>query len=129
VVDRLRDMVITGGVNVSPTAVEEVLLEHPAVDDVCITGADDPEWGERVVAHVVTAAGSTPPSLESLRAFARDHLVAAELPRELRLVPAIPRTPAGKPRRSALRGTGSSGAPTPDHCQPPAPRLGRLKHQ
>jgi O-succinylbenzoic acid--CoA ligase len=129
VVDRLRDMVITGGVNVSPTAVEEVLLQHPAVDDVCITGADDPEWGERVVAHVVTAAGSTPPSLESLRAFARDHLVAAELPRELRLVPAIPRTSAGKPRRSALRGTGSSGAPTPDDCQPPAPRLGRLKHQ
>jgi O-succinylbenzoic acid--CoA ligase len=109
VVDRLRDMVITGGVNVSPTTVEQVLLEHPAVDDVCITGADDAEWGERVVAYVVPAAGRTPPSLESLRAFARDHLVAAELPRELRLVPAIPRTPAGKPRRSALRGTGSSG--------------------
>jgi o-succinylbenzoate---CoA ligase len=109
VVDRLRDLVITGGVNVSPTAVERVLLEHPAVVDVCVTGADDPEWGERVVAYVVPVDARTPPSLESLRAFGRHRLVAAELPREVRLVPAIPRTTGGKPRRAELRDAEQSG--------------------
>jgi O-succinylbenzoic acid--CoA ligase len=109
VVDRLRDLVITGGVNVSPTAVERVLLEHPAVVDVCVTGADDPEWGERVVAYVVPIDARTPPSLESLRAFGRHRLVAAELPREVRLVAAIPRTTGGKPRRAELRDAEQSG--------------------
>ncbi len=103
VVDRLRDIVITGGVNVSPTAVEDVLLEHPAVRDVCIAGTLDPEWGERIVAYVVPTEGCAPPSLQALRDFGRDRLVAAELPRELRLVTEIPRTPGGKPRRAALR--------------------------
>jgi O-succinylbenzoic acid--CoA ligase len=103
VIDRLRDIVITGGVNVSPTAVERVLLEHPDVADVCITGADDAEWGERVVVHVVPAHAGAPPSLGALRAWGRDRLTPAELPRELRLVETIPRTPAGKPRRAELR--------------------------
>ncbi|MBV8949245.1 MAG: AMP-binding protein, partial [Actinobacteria bacterium] len=108
VVDRLRDLVITGGVNVSPTVVEEVLVQHPDVVDVCVTGGEDPEWGQRVVAHVVAADARVPPSLESLRAFGREHLSAAELPRELRLVPSIPRTAGGKPQRAALRAHGSS---------------------
>lgn len=108
VVDRMRDIVITGGVNVSPSAVEAVLLEHPAVRDVCVAGAPDPEWGERVVAYVVPAEGTTPPSLRSLRDFGREHLLAAELPRELRFVAAIPRTSGGKPRRAALRDAGSA---------------------
>lgn len=108
VVDRLRDIVISGGINVSPTVVERVLAEHPDVLDVCVTGAPDAEWGERVVAHVVPADGRVPPSLESLRAFGRDRLTAAELPRELRLVEAIPRTAGGKPRRRELREAGSA---------------------
>jgi o-succinylbenzoate---CoA ligase len=106
VVDRLRDVVITGGVNVSPTAVERVLVEHPTVREVCVTGAPDDEWGERVVAFVVPTPDAAPPSLESLRAFARDRLTAAELPREVRVVTEIPRTPGGKPRRVTLRGRG-----------------------
>jgi O-succinylbenzoic acid--CoA ligase len=106
VVDRVRDLVITGGVNVSPTAVERVLVEHPTVREVCVTGAPDDEWGERVVAFVVPAPDAAPPSLESLRGFARDRLTAAELPREVRLVTEIPRTPGGKPRRVMLRGRG-----------------------
>jgi O-succinylbenzoic acid--CoA ligase len=103
VIDRLRDIVITGGVNVSPTAVERALLDHPDVADVCITGAYDAEWGERVVAHVVPAHAGAPPSLAALRDWGRDRLTPAELPRELRLVETIPRTPAGKPRRAELR--------------------------
>ena len=104
VVDRLRDLVISGGVNVSPSAVEAVLTTDPSVADAGVIGAADPEWGERVVACVVVADPDRPPTLTGLRDRARAALSAAELPRELRLVDAIPRTASGKVRRAELRG-------------------------
>jgi len=104
VVDRKKDLLITGGVNVSPTAVERVLARHPQVVDVCVSGTPDPEWGERVVAYVVPArADGDPPTLDDLRAFARPHLAPPELPRQIVLVDEIPRTPGGKPLRRLLR--------------------------
>jgi O-succinylbenzoic acid--CoA ligase len=106
VVDRLRDLVKTGGVSVSPTEVEAVLAAHPKVADVCVSGAPDPEWGERVVAYVVPADPTAPPpTLDDLRSFARDRLSAAKLPREAIMVDAIPRTPGGKPLRRLLTST------------------------
>jgi O-succinylbenzoic acid--CoA ligase len=102
VVDRLKDIVITGAINVSPTEVESVLLRHDAIDDVCVIGVPDEEWGERVVAVVVSA---DPPTLEELRAFAREDLSPAKLPKELRLVAEIPRSHSGKPLRRVLRET------------------------
>ncbi len=102
VVDRLRDLVITGGVNVAPSEVEAVLVAHPAVADVCVTGAPDPEWGERVVAHVVPADAAAPPSLAELRAYAGERLSAAKLPREVVLIDAVPRTAGGKSLRRLL---------------------------
>jgi o-succinylbenzoate---CoA ligase len=104
VVDRIGDVVNTGGVKVSPTEVERVLAAHPAVVDVCVAGRPDPEWGQRVVAFVVPALPADPPTLDGLRAFARRHLPAAKLPREVVILPAIPRTPGGKPLRRVLRG-------------------------
>lgn len=103
VIDRLRDLIITGGVNVSPVEVEQVLAEHPAVADVAVVGAPDDEWGERVVAHVVPADPADPPSLDDLRAFARERLTAPKLPRALVLVDAVPRSPGGKILRRTLR--------------------------
>jgi O-succinylbenzoic acid--CoA ligase len=103
IVDRLRDLIITGGVNVSPSELEQVLLQHPAVADVCVTGAADPEWGERVVAHVVPADPASPPTVADLRAFAADRLSPAKLPREVVVATAIPRTAGGKPLRRLLR--------------------------
>lgn len=103
VLDRLRDLVITGGVNVSPSEVEAVLRRHPGVTDVCVAGAPDPDWGERVVAYVVPADPAAPPTLADLRAFAADHLSPAKLPREAVILGAIPRTPGGKPLRRLLR--------------------------
>jgi O-succinylbenzoic acid--CoA ligase len=103
VVDRLRDLVITGGVNVSPVEVEQVLALHPGVADCAVTGRPDPEWGERVVAHVVPRDASAPPSLDDLRAFARERLTAPKLPRELELVVEIPRSTGGKVLRRELR--------------------------
>ena len=102
VVDRLRDLIITGGVNVSPTEVEAVLAGHPGVADVCVAGAPDPEWGERVVAHVVPRDPAAPPALEALRAFAGEHLSAAKLPRQVVIAGEIPRTAGGKPLRRLL---------------------------
>ena len=71
---RIGELIITGGENVWPQAVEAVLSEHPAVRDVAVAGRPDAEWGEAVVAYVV--AGDDPPSLDELR----DH-VKASLPR------------------------------------------------
>jgi O-succinylbenzoic acid--CoA ligase len=102
VVDRLKDLVITGGVNVSPTEVEDVLHQHAQVRDVCVIGAPDDEWGERVVAVVVAHDASAPPTLTELRAFARVQLTASKLPRELRLVEEIPRSASGKALRRHL---------------------------
>ena len=104
IVDRLGDMVNTGGVKVSPTEVERLLAGHPAVADVCVAGRPDPEWGQRVVAFVVPAEPADPPALDDLRGFAREELPAAKLPREVVLVSAIPRTAGGKPLRRLLPG-------------------------
>ncbi len=105
VVDRLRDLVKTGGVSVAPTEVEMALAGAPGVADVCVTGAPDPEWGERVVAHVVPTDPSAPPTLDDIRNFARDRLSAAKLPREVVLIDTVPRTGGGKPLRRLLTST------------------------
>ena len=102
VVDRLGDVVNTGGIKVSPTEVERVLAGHPSVADVCVAGRPDPEWGERVVAFVVPAVPAEPPALADLRAHARDHLPPAKLPREVVVVETIPRTAGGKVLRRLL---------------------------
>ena len=105
VIDRKKDLLISGGVNVSPTEVEATLSHHPDVHDVCIVGVADAEWGERVVAYVVPVDRARPPSLDLLRAFGREQLSAAKLPREVRIVEEIPRSPGGKPLRRLLRGS------------------------
>jgi O-succinylbenzoic acid--CoA ligase len=105
VIDRVKDLVITGGVNVSPTEVEGVLARHPDVHDVCVVGVPDDEWGELVVAYVVARPGARVPSLDELRAFGRERLSGPKLPRAARAVDAIPRTASGKPLRRVLRET------------------------
>ena len=109
VVDRLKDLVITGGVNVSPTEVEGVLAHHPDVADVCVVGVQDDEWGELVVAFVVPRAGARTPTIEELRAFGRDWLSAPKLPRALQAVDTIPRTASGKALRRLLRDSMATG--------------------
>ncbi len=103
IIDRRRDLVISGGVNVSPTAVEDVLAQHPDIADVAVAGAPDDEWGERVVAYVVPRDLRAVPELAGVRSFAREQLPAAHLPREVVLVESIPRTAGGKILRRELR--------------------------
>jgi o-succinylbenzoate---CoA ligase len=98
---RLDDLVISGGVNISPAAVEAVLREHDAVTDVVVFGRPDPEWGQRVVAAVVATSG-TVPQLGDLRAFVAARLGAPAAPRELHLVDDVPLLHSGKPDRRAV---------------------------
>jgi len=102
VLGRRDDLVISGGVNVHPDEVEAVLARHPGVAEAAVAGRPDPEWGQRVAAFVVPRDPARPPSLEELRAFARERLAAAKAPRELVLVPALPRGPSGKLLRRLL---------------------------
>ena len=97
---RRGDLIVTGGENVWPEAVEAVLRTHPAVDEVAVAGRPDPEWGARVVAYVVPADAA--PELDELRAHVKASLPAFAAPRELVLVGSLPRTALGKVRRSAL---------------------------
>jgi o-succinylbenzoate---CoA ligase len=102
VLGRVDDLVISGGVNVHPDEVEAVLADHPGVAEVAVAGRADPEWGQRVAAFVVARDPGRPPTLEELRAFARERLAPAKAPRELIIVPALPRGPSGKLLRRLL---------------------------
>lgn len=103
VVDRLRDIIVTGGVNVSPAEVESVLATYPGVADVCVTGRADADWGERVVAHVVAADPANPPAAIEIRAYAAERLAAPKVPRDIGFVDNVPRSAAGKVLRRLLK--------------------------
>jgi O-succinylbenzoic acid--CoA ligase len=105
---RRDDLIVTGGVNVHPAEVEAVLAAHPAVAEVGVRGLPDSRWGQRVAAWVVPRDPAAPPTLAELRAFALERLAAAKAPRELLLVPSLPRGPSGKLLRRLL-----PGAPAP----------------
>ena len=100
---RAGDLIITGGENVWPAPVEAVLAAHPDVREVAVVGRPDPEWGTRVVALVVPVDPNDPPSLESLREAVKRTLPAHCAPREIDVVPSLPRTALGKVRRGDLR--------------------------
>ncbi|MDQ2960658.1 MAG: fatty acid--CoA ligase family protein, partial [Candidatus Dormibacteraeota bacterium] len=102
ILGRLRDVIVTGGEKVSPGDVEHVLRAHPEVGDAAVVGEDDEEWGQRVVAMVVPAAGTTP-ALADLRDWVRARLPAYAAPKDMVVVGDIPRTPSGKVRRDAVR--------------------------
>jgi O-succinylbenzoic acid--CoA ligase len=98
---RLDEVVVTGGVNVAPAAVEAALREHPGVDDAVVFGRPDDEWGQRVVAAVVPTDGSAP-DLAALRSWVAERLGAPAAPRELHTIAAVPALHTGKPDRRAV---------------------------
>jgi O-succinylbenzoic acid--CoA ligase len=103
VAGRLDDLINTGGEKVWPAEVEAVLQQHPGVAEVAIVGRPDPEWGQRVVAYVVPADPTAPPSLDALRDHVARSLPRHQAPRQLILIPeGLPRTASGKVRRAAL---------------------------
>jgi long-chain acyl-CoA synthetase len=100
--DRVKDMIVSGGENVSPADVENVLMTHPAVADVAVIGVPDEKWGEAVKAIVVPAAGC-PPSEAELIAYARQRLAGFKLPKSVDFADVLPRTPSGKLLKRTLR--------------------------
>ena len=94
---RREDLIISGGVNVYPAEVEQVLGEVPGVDDIAVYGVDDEQWGQRVCAAVVGEVDDA-----TLDAHAREHLAPAKRPKEYHRLDALPRTPTGKVRRLDL---------------------------
>jgi acyl-CoA synthetase (AMP-forming)/AMP-acid ligase II len=101
-VDRKNDMIISGGENVYPREVEEILLTHPAVAECAVTGAPHAYWGEAVVAFVALRPGMSASS-EDLMDACRARLSRYKVPKEIRFVPALPRNPMGKVMRRTLR--------------------------
>jgi acyl-CoA synthetase (AMP-forming)/AMP-acid ligase II len=99
--DRLKDMVVSGGVNVYPREVEVVLLEHPDIVDVAVIGVPDPKWGEALLAICVSR--DQPPSPDDLIAFCRGRLGGFKVPRRYEFVSALPRNPSGKVLKRVLR--------------------------
>jgi fatty-acyl-CoA synthase len=107
---RRKELIITGGENVFPAEIENVLAGHPAVSEVCVYGADDEYWGERVEAAVVLVDGAQL-ELAELKAYAADAVASYKLPKALRIVDALPLTPNNKPDRRALRATAVTSSP------------------
>jgi long-chain acyl-CoA synthetase len=100
--DRIKDMIVSGGENIYPIEVEEVISQHPAVAEVAVIGVPDERWGETVKALVVLAPGATVEA-DELVAFARQRLAGYKLPRSLEFVAELPHSPAGKVLKRELR--------------------------
>jgi acyl-CoA synthetase (AMP-forming)/AMP-acid ligase II len=101
-VDRKHDMIISGGFNIYPREVEEVLYLHPAVQEAAVIGVPDPTWGEAVKAIVALKpdASATP---EELIALCLEHLARYKRPKSIEFVAALPKSPVGKILRRELR--------------------------
>jgi O-succinylbenzoic acid--CoA ligase len=100
---RADDLIITGGENVWPQPVEAAIQARADIASAAVVGLPDAEWGQRVAAHVVVAAGHEAPSLTDIRATVQAVLPRWHAPKELVIASTLPRTPSGKLRRSALR--------------------------
>jgi long-chain acyl-CoA synthetase len=102
VVDRLKDMIITGGENVYSAEVEAALREHPAVAQAAVVGVPDARWGEAVHAVIVPAGAAAPTGAE-LQAWMRERLAGYKCPRSFSFVAELPLSAAGKVLKTVLR--------------------------
>ncbi len=105
ILDRAKDMIISGGENIYPAEVEAVLARHPAVAEVAVLGRPDPTWGEAVHAVIIPAAGATASavSAEEIMAWCRDQLAHFKCPKSVEFASALPRTTTGKVLKRELR--------------------------
>jgi fatty-acyl-CoA synthase len=101
--DRLKDVIISGGENISSVEVEALLLRHPAVQEAAVVGLPDEKWGEAPHAWVVVKGGATVADGE-LRTFCRDHMAHFKVPHSFTIVAELPKTATGKIQKYVLRG-------------------------
>ena len=100
--DRSKDMIISGGSNIYPREIEEVLLRHPAVVEASVVGRPHPEWGEEVIAFVVARPG-TAVAVAELDRLRLDHIARFKRPRDYRFVETLPKNNYGKVLKTELR--------------------------
>jgi long-chain acyl-CoA synthetase len=102
VTDRIKDVIVSGGVNIYPAEIEDVLISHPGVVDAAVIGVPNTEFGEQVMAFCETRQGADP-TVEELIAFCRERLTAYKAPKSIRFVADLPRNASGKVMKNALR--------------------------
>jgi long-chain acyl-CoA synthetase len=102
IVDRLKDLIITGGENVYPREVEEQLYASPDVEECAVVGLPDKEWGERVVAYIVPKAGRTVVA-ENIKSFLKGKLSSFKVPKGYVVVNELPKSPQGKILKRELK--------------------------
>jgi fatty-acyl-CoA synthase len=105
--DRMKDVIISGGENISSVEVEGVLLRHPAVQEAAVVGLPDPKWGEAPHAFVVLTPGATT-TAEELRTFTRERIAHFKCPHSFTFVTELPKTATGKIQKFVLRGRKSA---------------------
>lgn len=110
VVDRKKDMIISGGLNVFPSEVEPVLARFPGIQQVAVVGEPDHKWGERVIAWIVPRPG-TQVVLEDLEAHCKHELAPYKVPKDFRVADSLPVSFIGKVQRAQLRQTAKAPAP------------------
>ncbi|MFV9453435.1 long-chain-fatty-acid--CoA ligase [Rhodococcus sp. NM-2] len=103
VVDRLKDMIISGAENIYSSEVEDAVACHPKVAEVSVVGVPDPKWGEVPVAVVVPTMGGKPPTFGEIDGWCRERLAAYKCPRHLLITDVLPRNASGKVLKTALR--------------------------
>jgi long-chain acyl-CoA synthetase len=102
-VDRIKEVIVTGGYNVYPSQVEDLLREMPEIDDVAVVGVPGGDIGEKVVAAIVLAEGVTKVEMSAVRAWSEQRLARYAHPRELIVLPELPRSQIGKVLRRVVR--------------------------
>ncbi|MDH5255423.1 MAG: AMP-binding protein, partial [Gammaproteobacteria bacterium] len=105
IVDRLKDMVISGGVNIYPREVEEVIFQHPAVQEAAVIGVPDEKWGEVLKAFVVRRPGGEL-GADALLAFLEPRIARMKMPKQVEFIEQIPRNANGKILKTVLRARG-----------------------
>jgi fatty-acyl-CoA synthase len=105
--DRLKDVIISGGENISSIEVEGILLRHPAVQEVAVVGVAHPKWGESPHAYVVLASGAKV-SADELCDYAREHMAHFKVPSGFSFIAELPKTATGKVQKYVLRGQKSA---------------------
>jgi long-chain acyl-CoA synthetase len=112
-VDRIKEVIVTGGYNVSPSEVEGHLAHMPQIEDVAVVGVPGGDMGDHVTAAVVLANGATL-SLEQVRAWCAERLARYAIPRDLVIMKALPRSQIGKVLRRVVRGVIIDSRPSPE---------------
>ena len=103
IVDRLKNLIIRGGLNIAPVEIENVIYRHPSVLEVAVVGAPDEEWGERIVAVVARTTHGSVTEQELLQLCKDSELASIKRPVEIRFVESLPKNAVGKIYKQAVR--------------------------